>query len=512
MAAKKKLPVASVDDFDGVVLMRARTESIKRVNIVDLTFSDPLTLIGGDNSNGKTSYLDSIEWCFGGKAVIQMDPIHHGKQTGSVMCELGDGEKVALSITRTLKRVGEDEFTADVEVDIPGHVTPTRVQDFLDRLAGRIGFDPMAFDKLKAPDQFETLRKMVSGFDFSGNAQEKKKLYTERTNVNRDRDREQSAADAIVVSKTPPCDLVDEEALTHELETAGQKNAERATKEANRQRGKERISALRSEADALADRVIEAKEARANTFAQVQEQEGRRIMGCRQQIKLLEQQIVDAEQAIDAAQKNMEAGINADAQRLTEQAREQRAEADEIEQKIAAAGELPVEIPVADISAKLSKARTGNQQHAAWKQLTDRKDEHQRNANEHAAESESLTEQIDKLDAARQKAIIEAKLPVEGLGFGEDFITLNKVPWAQAGRAERVDASTAIAMALNPKLRTVLIRDGSDLGTAMRDRIRARAKEKGFKVLMEVIDESPNTQFVIENGLVKDRAAAGEAA
>lgn len=508
--SRKKLPTATPETFEGLTLMRMRTEYIKRVRIIDLTFTEPLTLIGGDNSNGKTSYLDSMDWCLGGKSVIQMDPIHHGRQTGSMLCEFGDGKTVALAVTRTLKRVGDDEFTADVEVDIPGHIAPTRIQDFLDKLAGRISFDPMAFDRLKDAERFETLRKLVSGFDFTKNAADNKALYKERTDVNRDLNREQSAADAITAPEQPPCEHVDESALTLELQEAGQKNADRATRVSNRSRGVERIAELRTAADAVAIRIATATDERRAEFKRFEEQENQRITSLEEQVRLLLAQIENARQGITTASAKLDDAIRADEERLNEEARQQRVKADDIQAKIDEAGELPVEEDTAAISAKLAEARTTNAQYAAWKQLRDRKAEHQKNANGHADESDRLTKEIDALDAARQKAILDAKLPVDGLGFGDDFITLNKVPWSQAGRAERVDASTAIAMALHPKLKVILIRDGSDLGKAMRDRIRGRAETLGYRVLMEVIDDSPNTHVVIEDGEVKVRTEVAE--
>lgn len=503
--SRKKLPTVTPETFEGLTLMRMRTEYIKRVRIIDLTFTEPLTLIGGDNSNGKTSYLDSMDWCLGGKSVIQMDPIHHGRQTGSMLCEFGDGKTVALAVTRTLKRVGDDEFTADVEVDIPGHIAPTRIQDFLDKLAGRISFDPMAFDRLKDAERFETLRKLVSGFDFTQNAADNKKLYAERTNVNRDLNREQSAADAITAPEQAPCEQVDESALTLELQEAGKKNLHRASRQTNRQAGVEKIAQLRAAADGVSNRVVAAATERRVAFERFQQQESLRIASLEEQVQLLMRQMEDIRQGITTESGRVDDNIQAHTDRLNEEATQQRAQADAIQKKIDEAGELPEEIDTAAISAKLTEARTTNAKHAAWKQLRDRKAEHQKNATGHADESDRLTKAIDALDAARQKAILDAKLPVDGLGFGDDFITLNKVPWSQAGRAERVDASTAIAMAFHPKLKVILIRDGSDLGRAMRDRIRGRAEMLGYRVLMEVIDDSPNTHVVIEDGEVKER-------
>lgn len=496
--AKPKLPTATAEKFDGLTLMRMRTEFIKRVRVIDLTFTEPLTLIGGDNSNGKTSYLDSMDWCLGGKSVIQMDPIHHGKQSGSMLCEFGDGLKVALAVTRTLKRLGESEFTSEVEVDIPGHVAPSRIQDFLDKLAGRMSFDPMAFDRLKDAERFEALRKLVVGFDFNANAVACKTAYDERTNVNRDQKREQSAADSIVISDEPPCERIDEDALSLEMKEAGEKNLDTEKRRANRARALEIITESRQTAATVEEQIAAAIQS-AETFRD-------------REVTRIEEQIAALQRQIESVRKECAQAIATEMESLRTKAQEATRHADELQAKLDAAEPLPEVVDMQALVIKQSDARTSNKRLDDWTTLRSRKTAYQAEADRLSQKAETLTKRVDSLDAERVKAIEDANLPVEGIGFGDGYVSLNNVPWSQAGRAERVDASTAIAMALHPKLKVILIRDGSDLGKAMRDRIRERAVKGGYRVLMEVVDDSPNTHVVIENGEVKARTEAAEGA
>ena len=48
-------------------------------------------------------------------------------------------------------------------------------------------------------DKFKAMQKLIGNFDFKANAARRKKVFDERTNVNRDWGREQAAADAIVL-------------------------------------------------------------------------------------------------------------------------------------------------------------------------------------------------------------------------------------------------------------------------------------------------------------------------
>ncbi len=478
--------------------MRMRMENIKRVRLIDLTFNQPLTVIGGDFSQGKSTFLSGYEWCFGGKAVIDMDPIQHGKQSGTILCEMGDGEKVTLRVLCTLLRVGESGWTRQIELEIPGHMTPSKVQDFLDQLAGEKAFDPMSFDALKAPEQYEALRSLVGAFDFAANEAEHQKLFKERTEVNRDQKREEAAADAIVVAEAAPHERVDEEALTQELQEAGNKNLTRQQRQARRDEFAAEIVRLQQQAQDTRSKVgSEIEAVRAAAAADLSD---------------LEQQLETLNARIAARRARIETDIDAKRATVESDAHAIELRAKALQERLSAAEALPEEIDTTVIAAKLTASRLTNKVLSDWETLRDRKKAYRAEADRLQAEANELTIQIKALEAARTKAISEAKLPVEGLGFGEGFVTLNGVPWGQAGESERVDASTAIAMALNPHLKVILIRNGSGVAKRMRKRIEERAAEKKYRVLMEVVDTPDGTHVVIEDGCVRPAATDGQAA
>jgi hypothetical protein len=492
---KKKPPVATPEEFEGATLMRMISKNVKRVRYIDVTFNDTLTLVGGDNEQGKTSFLDSFGFCMGGKDAIQMQPIRNGQQEGFVRCDFGDGKLVQLSVMRTLKRLGDSEFTSDVDVEIPGHVPPTAIESFLKKLTGEYAFDPMELDRMTDAERLEAIQRLVAGFDFKAYALQRKKIYDRRTEVNRDKHREQSAVDAIMVRAESPCEQIDESALTRELEEAGRKNADRATRQAAREKAAEWIEQAR------------------DTIGNLDQD----ILGCVQQSELIrDTAIAQYQQQIDALQKAIEHSrklcretIERESAKLRAQAKDIEDKIADTEQRLAAAGELPQEIDAAAISAKLSQARTVNAEYAAWEQLRDRKAEHQKLANEHGTESDGLSKKIDALDAGKQKAIDEAKLPVGGIGFGDGYITLEAsdgsgpTPWSQASEALRIDTSLALAMAMQPKLKVILIRNGSNIGKRIRQRIKERAGEQKYRVVLEVVEEGEGTHVIIEDGQVK---------
>lgn len=116
----------------------------------------------------------------------------------------------------------------------------------------------------------------------------------------------------------------------------------------------------------------------------------------------------------------------------------------------------------------------------------------------------ALSQEISALDQAKEQAIANAKMPVPGLGFSDDGVTLNGVPFSQASSAEQLKVGVAIAMALNPKIRIIRITDGSLLDSDNLKLIEEMAKDQDYQVWLEkVSDGAESLGVVIEDGMVK---------
>lgn len=122
-------------------------------------------------------------------------------------------------------------------------------------------------------------------------------------------------------------------------------------------------------------------------------------------------------------------------------------------------------------------------------------------AKETAAE---FTAELDKLDKTRVDALAAAKLPVPGLSVKAEGISYNGVPFDQCALSEQLMISTAIAMSANPKLRVILIRDGSLLDVDGRAALEKLAKDRGYQVWFECV--GGDIGFVIEAGRIKKAA------
>lgn len=119
------------------------------------------------------------------------------------------------------------------------------------------------------------------------------------------------------------------------------------------------------------------------------------------------------------------------------------------------------------------------------------------------SKADDLTAQMQALQERKRAAIESANLPVSGLEFGEGELLLKGVPLAQLSAAEQLKLSMDIAMAENPKLRVILLKDASLLDPQSTDYVRRRAVQEGYQVWEERVSAEGSVGFVIEDGELK---------
>lgn len=161
--------------------------------------------------------------------------------------------------------------------------------------------------------------------------------------------------------------------------------------------------------------------------------------------------------------------------------------------------ELPKPV---DIEAKRTKMQnvTANNDIA---ESAERRDTAIEKAADQKITSDTLTANIDARKEAARKAIAGADLPVSGLDIRDGSIYLDDVPFDQASDAQQLQASIAIAMALNPTLKVIRVRDGSLLDEDAMKILAEMADETEYQIWIERVDSSGAVGFVLEDGHVK---------
>lgn len=425
--------------------------NFKRIEAVSLTLDSngQLICISGPNTSGKTSLLDGIELLLCGEKSAPPRPIRDGSDFAEIVGKLVsiDGPS-NMTIRRRWTPKG-----ATLEIrDQSGNKIDRTPQAKLDALVGKIAFDPLAFvrdEKAQAP----TLRKMT-GLDTTDLDIERRRIYDERTAQNKVVATVEHEVNRLPYHPDAPAAPVSMDELVF-----------RGREARDQQQQIDRAATARNSA-ALVPAACVQTIGRLN-----QQMEGihRQIAMLQQQVEGLKGQIVTAEQekvAAEAKVVQMDEGI----------ARLPVPDQDAIDAALANAGD--VNRRVAENRARVEAAERLEAEKAESKRLTDR---------------------IVEIDAEKAARLAATTMPIAGLGFGEDGeVTFRGVPLSQASGAEKVKVGLAIGAALNPRLRLILVRDGS-LIDAEGMRVLARwAAEQGMLVLVErVADEGEEGEGVV---------------
>lgn len=166
---------------------------------------------------------------------------------------------------------------------------------------------------------------------------------------------------------------------------------------------------------------------------------------------------------------------------------------------------VPDMIDLTALERRLEDAEAINAQHRAYIE----RDREAEAVQQLALESQAITDRMTARETERAAVIEAAAFPVPGIGITEDGVTLNGVPLDQASTAEQLRLSAAIGMALNPKLRVMVIRDGSLLDEDSLRLLTEAAAAEDFVLLVETVDTTGQVGIYIEDGNV--RAVNGKA-
>ena len=113
-----------------------------------------------------------------------------------------------------------------------------------------------------------------------------------------------------------------------------------------------------------------------------------------------------------------------------------------------------------------------------------------------------LTKEIVEIDRKKEYAIASTQFPVDGLTFNENGLMFNGVPFSQASSAEQLKVSVAMGIAMNPKLKVLLIRDGSLLDEESLSVVASMAEESDAQVWVERVSKGKECSVIIEDGEV----------
>jgi len=157
-------------------VVRLTAENVKRLKAVTIEPSGNVVTVGGINGAGKSSVLDAIMYALAGKGAQPKVPVRAGQESAHIECDLG-----AFVVRRTIRDDGKSEL---VITSKDGGIYP-RPQTMLDALTGEIAFDPLAFSRMTAAEQYTAAAKIM-GIDLTGLDMAEKELMDKRRLAKRD--------------------------------------------------------------------------------------------------------------------------------------------------------------------------------------------------------------------------------------------------------------------------------------------------------------------------------------
>jgi DNA repair exonuclease SbcCD ATPase subunit len=370
-------------------------------------------------------------------------PIREGKERAEVDIDLGDYK---------IRKV----FTANgdrLEVLSPDGAKYPSPQALLDKLMGDLTFDPLAFKNKDKKTQRNLLAELV-GLDLTDLNAERDSLAAERTLKNR----EYKSSESVLASmETPEPNLPD--------------------KELSMQAGIDEVKVLndkRKQYDAyLAEQA--RCEVNVGNFQRDKSNIENKIISLQSEIEELKKRIP----VIDKQIKKIE------------QEKSQLIEPEHIS-----------DLDVIGANGKLKSIEHENIKirHAISYNVAKQKSEVLK------IELSDIDAQINKIELAKKERIINCKFPIEDLAIDDDMVLYQGQPFSQLSTGQQIRLSTAIAMALNPQLKIILIREGSLLDKEGLKALIDFAKEKDFQLWLEKVGDEKGVGIYIEDGQIVDIA------
>jgi len=456
-----------------------KVENFKRIIAVDVSLGEHITEISGANGAGKSSTIDALWVLLKGKRVAPEEPIRAGQSRCRIQGQLGE-----YLVTRTFTRDRHGEITTGLRIERGDEGMPA-TEAFMKHLIGEHMLDPGDFIALSPADKFDVFRSFVPEVDFKLIANQNRKDYDRRTDVNRVVREARAAASMINVPEGTPQALIDVDGLVAELSRAGDQNAATERRRANREKASAEIEQLRHSA-------VKAGNA-------IKEYSDERQARC-------EARVAELEALIRREREECARDIGARTSEIQEAAERAQARAQELAAALEVAGPLPESIDLGAIQKRISEARAVN----ANVLLLQQRQKHLQVAEQFERESEELTKRMEERERTKQAAIAKAQLPIAGITFKDEEVYLNGVPFEQASTALKLKCGVAIAVAKNPQLRLVWIRDASLLDDKSYETVAHLAREFDCQILLETVRPIGSDAVILEDGQVKKASEAAQ--
>jgi len=416
-------------------------ENVKRVSAVHLEPAETgLTVIGGDNRQGKTSVLDAIMAALGGEKFTPSRAVRDGSDKGQVTVTLSNG----LVVNRSFTGKGSYLKISDPAGSKGGQML---LNEFVSEFALSLGKFIGASDKEKT----KTLLQII-GVDLTPFEEKHKRLYSEREGVGRLRDRAKGHAESMPYNDAVGTEMLTPSDIMAELESKVATNA--------------RNRDIRQRAEAY----------RANMARQ-------------------ESRIKDAALAVSELEKRLE--------EAKAELGERMATLDRMQAEVDTASKAAAAVQDEDVTAIKDRLAQIEDTNAEVRKNLER-EKALAEAEGYADEYRALSRQIEANQAEERALLDGASMPLPGLSVEAGVLTFDAAAWDCMAGADQLRVATAIVRKLKPACGFVLIDRLEQMDMATLREFGAWLREEGLQAITTRVSRGDECSIVIEAGAVSE--------
>lgn len=241
--------------MESIKINKLEIENVKRIKAVKIEpTSNGLTIVGGNNMQGKTSVLDAIAWALGGE---RYRPSQAAREGSTIPPKL----HIVMSNGLVVERKGKN---SDLKVTDPAgnKAGQTLLNEFIEALA----LDLPKFMESSGTEKAQTLLKIIGvGDQLALLEQEEKELYNERLYVGRTAEQKDKFAKEQTYYPEAPKELVSAADLIKKQQEILAKNGENQRKRDKVSTYKQSVAFLSQEVASMREQLekkeVELKEA-----------------------------------------------------------------------------------------------------------------------------------------------------------------------------------------------------------------------------------------------------------
>lgn len=235
--------------MESIKINKLEIENVKRIKAVKIEpTASGLTIVGGNNNQGKTSVLDSIAWALGGEKYRPSQPQREGSTIPPTL-------HIVLNNGLVVERKGKN---SSLKVTDPSGNKGG--QQLLNELVEQLALDLPKFMEASGREKAQTLLKIIGvGDQLAALDQEENELYNQRRTIGQIADQKEKFAKEQPYYSDAPKELISPSDLIRQQQEILARNGENQRKRDQVKKYEDSVFFLRQSVDSMNEQLEEEK-------------------------------------------------------------------------------------------------------------------------------------------------------------------------------------------------------------------------------------------------------------